>query len=61
MFNSILENTVLLFVAVDPIALVPIFASLTRGLSKEVIKKNIHSSSLLSLLLLFHFFGYLVL
>ncbi len=43
MFENILENTVLLFVAVDPIALVPIFASLTRGLSQKVIKKNLYS------------------
>ena len=39
MFDQLLENTILLFVAVDPIALVPIFASLTQGLHKDDIKK----------------------
>ena len=39
MFDQLLENTILLFVAVDPIALVPIFASLTQGLNKNDIKK----------------------
>ena len=59
MFNSILENTVLLFVAVDPIALVPIFASLTRGLSKETIRKIYTQASIISLAVisLFWLFG----
>ena len=39
MFDQLLENTILLFVAVDPIALVPIFATLTKGLQKSEIKK----------------------
>jgi small neutral amino acid transporter SnatA (MarC family) len=45
MFDQLLENTILLFVAVDPIALVPIFASLTQGLNKDDIKKSLHSSN----------------
>jgi len=52
MFNSILENTVLLFVAVDPIALVPIFASLTRGLSKEAIKKIYTQASIIAFIII---------
>ena len=39
MFDQVLENTILLFVAVDPIALVPIFASLTQGLNKKDVKR----------------------
>jgi multiple antibiotic resistance protein len=59
MFNSILENTILLFVAVDPIALVPIFASLTRGLPKETIRKIYTQASIISFVVisLFWLFG----
>jgi multiple antibiotic resistance protein len=59
MFNSILENTILLFVAVDPIALVPIFASLTRGLPKEIIRKIYTQASIISFVVisLFWLFG----
>ena len=63
MFNSILENTVLLFVAVDPIALVPIFASLTQGLSKDVIKKIYTQASIIAFIIisLFWLFGAVIL
>jgi len=63
MFNSILENTVLLFVAVDPIALVPIFASLTRGLSKETIRQIYTQASIIAFIIisLFWLFGSLIL
>ena len=63
MFNSILENTVLLFVAVDPIALVPIFASLTRGLSKEVIRNIYTQASFIAFIIisLFWLFGSVIL
>ena len=59
MFNSILENTVLLFVAVDPIALVPIFASLTKGLSKETIRQIYTQASIIAFIIisLFWLFG----
>jgi multiple antibiotic resistance protein len=59
MFNSILENTLLLFVAVDPIALVPIFASLTRGLPKEVIRTIYNQASIIAFVIisLFWLFG----
>jgi multiple antibiotic resistance protein len=59
MFENILENTVLLFVAVDPIALVPIFASLTRGLSQKVIKIIYTQASIIAftILSLFWLFG----
>ena len=63
MFNSILENTVLLFVAVDPIALVPIFASLTRGLSKETIRQIYTQASIIAFIIisLFWLFGSVIL
>ena len=63
MFNSILENTVLLFVAVDPIALVPIFASLTRGLSKETIRQIYKQASIIAFIIisLFWLFGSVIL
>ena len=35
MFDQVIESIILLFVAVDPIALIPIFASLTQGMSKQ--------------------------
>ncbi len=31
MFDTFLESTILMFVAIDPISLVPIFAGLTTG------------------------------
>ena len=59
MFDQLLENTILLFVAVDPIALVPIFASLTQGLSKDDIKKIYIQATIVSffVLSLFYIFG----
>ena len=59
MFDQLLENTILLFVAVDPIALVPIFASLTQGLNKEVIRKIYIQATVVSffVLSLFYLFG----
>jgi multiple antibiotic resistance protein len=45
MFDRVIESIILLFVAVDPIALIPIFASLTQGLTKQECKKvYIHAS-----------------
>ena len=59
MFDQLLENTILLFVAVDPIALVPIFASLTQGLHKDDIKKIYIQATIVSffVLSLFYIFG----
>ena len=59
MFNQVLENTILLFVAVDPIALVPIFASLTQGLNKKDVKRIYIQASTVSffILALFYLFG----
>jgi len=59
MFDQVLENTILLFVAVDPIALVPIFASLTQGLNKRDVKRIYIQASIVSffILALFYLFG----
>jgi multiple antibiotic resistance protein len=59
MLDQLLENTILLFVAVDPIALVPIFASLTQGLNKEDIRKIYIQATVVSffVLSLFYLFG----
>ena len=59
MFDQLLENTILLFVAVDPIALVPTFASLTQGLNKNDIKKIYIQATIVSffVLSLFYVFG----
>ena len=63
MFDQLLENTILLFVAVDPIALVPIFASLTQGLNKGDVKKIYIQATVVSffILSLFYLFGTAVL
>ena len=52
MTDQLLENTILLFVAVDPIALIPIFASLTKGLKNQEIKKIYIQATLVSLIIL---------
>ena len=63
MKDQLLENTILLFVAVDPIALIPIFASLTKGLSSDEIKKIYLQATFVSLIILslFWLFGEIVL
>ncbi len=63
MTNQLLENTILLLVAVDPIALIPIFASLTRGLKNQEIKKIYIQATFVSLIILslFWLFGETVL
>ena len=52
MTDQLLENTILLFVAVDPIALIPIFASLTKGLKNQEIKKIYIQATFVSLIIL---------
>ena len=63
MTDQLLENTILLFVAVDPIALIPIFASLTKGLNSDEIKKIYLQATFVSLIIhsLFWLFGEIVL
>ena len=57
--KELLENTILLFVAVDPIALIPIFASLTNGFNKTDIKKIYIQATIVSffILTLFYLLG----
>lgn len=63
MTNQLLENTILLLVAVDPIALIPIFSSLTKGLKNQEIKKIYIQATFVSLIILslFWLFGETVL
>ena len=63
MTDQLLENMILLFVAVDPIALIPIFASLTKGLKNQEIKKIYIQATFVSLIILslFWLFGETVL
>ena len=52
MTDQLLESTILLLVAVDPIALIPIFASLTKGLKNQEIKKIYLQATFVSLIIL---------
>jgi multiple antibiotic resistance protein len=55
MFDTFFESTILMFVAIDPISLVPIFAGLTTGLSKSQIRSIYLRATLVSLLVLSSF------
>ena len=55
MFDTFLESTILMFVAIDPISLVPIFAGLTTGLSKSQVRSIYLRATLVSLLVLSSF------
>ena len=59
MFDTFIESTILMFVAVDPISLVPIFAGLTSGLSQHQVKSIYIRASIVSLIVLsiFWLFG----
>lgn len=59
MLNLFLENFVLIFVAIDPISLLPIFASFTQGLNKnDLITLCLRSTlTAFSILLVFWLFG----
>ena len=59
MLNLFLENFVLIFVAIDPISLLPIFASFTQYLNKKDLKTLCFRSSVTAfiILLLFWVFG----
>ena len=52
MFDTFIESTILMFVAIDPISLVPIFAGLTSGLSQHQVKSVYIRASIVSLFLL---------
>ena len=55
MFDTFLESTILMFVAIDPISLVPIFAGLTTGLTKEQVRSIYLRASAVSLAVLSSF------
>ena len=55
MFDTFLESTILMFVAIDPISLVPIFAGLTTGLNKSQVRSIYLRATLVSLLVLSSF------
>ena len=59
MFDTFIESTILMFVAIDPISLVPIFAGLTSGLSHNQVKSIYIRASIVSLIVLsiFWLFG----
>ena len=59
MFDDIIVNFLLLFVAVSPISLIPIFASLTQGLGKKDVKKIYLKAALVAFVVLsiFWLFG----
>jgi len=59
MLNLFLENFVLIFVAIDPISLLPIFASFTQGLNKKDLITLCFRRSLtaFAILLVFWVFG----
>ena len=59
MFDTLIESILLLFIAVNPISLVPIFAGLTSGLTKQQVKTIYIRASIVSLIVLsiFWLFG----
>ena len=59
MIDTFIESTILMFVAIDPISLVPIFAGLTSGLSQHQVKSIYIRASIVSLIVLsiFWLFG----
>ena len=59
MFETLIESILLLFIAVNPISLIPIFAGLTSGLTKQQVKTIYIRASLVSLIVLstFWLFG----
>jgi len=53
MFNLFVENFVIVFVAIDPIGLLPIFATFTQGLTKsDILKLTLRSSTTAFIVLL---------
>ena len=55
MLNLFLENFVLIFVAIDPISLLPIFASFTQHLNKKDLKTLCLRSSVTAFIILLFF------
>ena len=55
MFDTFIESTLLMFIAIDPISLIPIFAGLTSGLNKLQVKSIYIRASIVSLIVLSSF------
>ena len=55
MANLFIENFILIFVAIDPIGLLPIFAAFTQGLTKNDISKLALRSSITAFIVLLSF------
>lgn len=55
MFDTFIESTILMFVAIDPISLIPIFAGLTTGLNNHQIRSIYIRASIVSLVVLSSF------
>ena len=53
--TTFLNNFLLIFVAIDPFALIPIFAGITHGLKKNEIKRIYLRATLISFMILFFF------
>ena len=53
--STFLNNFLLIFVAIDPFALIPIFAGITHGLKKNEIKRIYLRASIISFIILFFF------
>ena len=55
MFDTFIQSALLMFIAIDPISLIPIFAGLTSGLTKQQVKSIYIRASLVSLIVLSSF------
>ena len=53
--STFLNNFLLIFVAIDPFALIPIFAGITHGLNKNEIKRIYLRATMISFIILFFF------
>ena len=56
--KCVARNLVLIFVAIDPITILPIFATFTKGLNKKDLN-SVFESTLTAFGILLLFFGYL--
>ena len=50
MFDTFIQSALLMFIAIDPISLIPIFAGLTSGLTKQQVKSIYIRASIVSLI-----------
>ena len=53
--STFINNFILIFVAIDPFALIPIFAGITHGLKKSEIKRIYLRATVISFVILFFF------